>query len=414
MPGAVPDALSIEELQHTVDVFLKNARSISATAKEFNVNRSCIRHRLRRAVSLNLVEWEPAAPGYEISHIKTTRGKDGTIKSKTVTQRQEDGDEFKLPEGYEYSHGTFHVGPDNRVKQHWPRVKERQRNPVEIAKEVRRVFEDWEPKFPTIITPDVCVNEMFTVYIINDWHMGMHAWAEETQDLDWNLKTATSTINDAFEELIYSTPKSKQALILGLGDLLHADSLKTATPTSNNPLDVDNRFPKVLTKTRDLLADNIERTAVKHEKVEVCLKRGNHDPNATTALSSGLWGMFRKETRIMVDENPASFYWKRHGINLIGGHHGHDIKLEDMPLYMANKCKEDWSVAKTYHFHSGHRHHQRSLEVGGVVIWSHRAPIPKDAFHADRAYTSGRSMQAFNYHTDKGSRGSTEIELHAS
>jgi hypothetical protein len=46
-----------------------------------------------------------------------------------------------------------------------------------------------------------------------------------------------------------------------------------------------------------------------------------------------------------------------------------------------------------------------------VIVYSHRAPVAQDAFHAAHGYLSGRSIKSFTYHVEKGARGHSEVEI---
>ncbi|MBN7755504.1 hypothetical protein JYP46_01590 [Nitratireductor aquimarinus] len=96
---------------------------------------------------------------------------------------------------------------------------------------------------------------------------------------------------------------------------------------------------------------------------------------------------------------------------MIGGTHGDKAKIPDLPMIMANRRKEDWAATSTRHFHSGHIHHDTLREVGGVSVFSHRAPVAQDAYHASHGYLSGRSIKSYTYHIEKGARGHSEVEL---
>jgi hypothetical protein len=119
----------------------------------------------------------------------------------------------------------------------------------------------------------------------------------------------------------------------------------------------------------------------------------------------------RNSKSVAVDTSPNPFYWRRFGVNLIGGTHGDKAKLPDFPMIMANVRREDWSATFTRHFHTGHIHHDSEKEIGGVHVYSHRAPVAQDAFHASYGFLSGRSMKSYTYHVEKGSRGHAEVEI---
>ena len=125
-------------------------------------------------------------------------------------------------------------------------------------------------------------------------------------------------------------------------------------------------------------------------------------------MSYYLAAWFRKSKRITVETSVNPFFYVKYGVNLIGGTHGHEAKPEALPLVMANDCSEDWHGSKNKHFHTGHRHHEVAKEYGGVVVYTHRAPIPTDAYHHASGYRSGQSMLSFAYDFESGRVGTVQ------
>lgn len=201
--------------------------------------------------------------------------------------------------------------------------------------------------------------------------------------------------------------------MLGLGDLMHIDNNRSQTPNSGNPLDSDTRYAKILDATTDVLLENIEHVRAKHASIEVVLKRGNHDEIATVGMRQALRMFYRKDEAVEVDTSPSPFFCRRYGVNLIGGVHGDMVKREDLPLIMAERWKADWAASSTRHWHTGHIHHDTLREFGSVGVYSHRAPVAQDAWHAASGYLAGRSMRSFTYHAEKGFRVMSEIEIKA-
>ena len=143
----------------------------------------------------------------------------------------------------------------------------------------------------------------------------------------------------------------------------------------------------------------------------MCIRDSNHDEHSTVGLRQALRMYWRNEVRVMVDTSPNPYHYHRFGVNLIAGVHGDKSRPKELPLILANSRPEDWAASTTRHFHSGHIHHDTLLETGGVHVYTHRAPVAQDAYHAAKGYLSGRSMRSFTYHRDKGFRLMTEVEI---
>jgi hypothetical protein len=315
-----------------------------------------------------------------------------------------------VPEGLKITGTSTLYGPDGLVKGQWVKTKA-EPEAIDVAEVIKAAFDDFTPLAPSIIRPTGGDDDRLTAYIFCDWHVGLFAYGEETGGPDWDLSIARKVLIETAAELIDQSPKSKHALILGLGDLLHADNANNQTERSKNVLDVDTRYSKCVDTIVDLMVESSQMIAVKHEQVELVLKPGNHDPYSTVGLRQALRMYYRNEERVVVDTSPNPFYFRRFGVNLIAGVHGDKAKPKQLPLIMANMRPTDWGQTSTRHWHTGHVHHDTEKEDGGVHVYSHRAPVAQDAYHAHEGYLSGRSMKSFSYDAQRGCRGRTEIEI---
>lgn len=355
--------------------------------------------------------FEPVLPGYRLSRSTATYGPDGKLERQSVQQMPEHGEEFAVPAGHVVKGVSALLDAEGRKIAEWVKTREGERTAEETAAIVQKAFEAWAPARPAIIPPADTAEDLLTVYILCDWHVGLFAWGRETGGPDWDLSIARRVLLGTVRDLVDQSPRSRSAVVLGLGDLLHADNASNQTERSKHVLDVDTRYGKCLETVCDIVAETVEAVAGKHADVEVAFKPGNHDPNSTAAISQALRMYFRASGHVAVETSPDPFYWKRFGVNLIGGVHGDKAKIPQLPMIMANRRKEDWALTGTRHFHTGHIHHDTERETGGVHVFSHRAPVAQDAYHAAHGFLSGRSMKSYAYHADKGAKGHTEIEI---
>lgn len=303
------------------------------------------------------------------------------------------------------------VDASGNVSQQWIKTAKDKPSIEAVIKTVQDAFEGYKPATPNIQKPKDSDADKLVVYPVLDWHLGMFAYGKETSGPDWDLSIARKMLVSTFSELVDQAPSAKQAVFMGLGDLMHSDNMENKTARSGNSLDVDTRYSKVLEVTCEIMAECSEMVAAKHNDVTVTFKRGNHDDHSTIAILQALRMYYRSHNRVDVDTSPDPFYWKEFGVNLIGGTHGDKQKLQSLPMIMASRKREEWGRTTTHHLFTGHVHHERTIEVEGVKCHSLRAPIPSDAYHAGVGYLSGRSMYAFKFHAAKGSRGVIEEEI---
>lgn len=406
------DPLSDETLLEAVEA-LKNANGVKAeAARNLGMKETTFKARIIRAAKRGLLQVDPpeAPPGFEITG-RSASLKGGQVERETLRYGPEKGPEWEVPDGAVIKRGTVQVGPDGRVERHWPRYGPEEVTPERAAEIVLKAFEGFKPFAPAIIRLRNHDDNRLTLYPLADWHVGMFAYGREADGPDWDLKIARTVLVEAFAELVEQTPKSAHAVVLGLGDLMHADSHKNQTPNSGNIMDVDTRYSKCLPTVCDIVAECCEMVRQKHKSIEVALKAGNHDVSSTVGIRSALRMYYRNDDRVKVDESPSPYYWRHFGVNLICATHGDGCKPQELPLLMASTKPEEWGATKSRHAHTGHEHHERTKEYNGVKVHTHRAPVPSDAWHHAQGYRSGRSMRAFHYDAERGSRGMNEVEI---
>ena len=377
------------------------------------IPRTTARHRYGRAVRLGLAKpFEGMVPaGMEVHKYSTQHDKDGNLRAQSIKMGPESGDPFELAPGQRIKGESVLMDADANVLMKWVKTGEEPISREHQIKIIKDEFAGYVPLAAKLSTPMYALHDRLTVYPALDWHLGMYAWGEQTGDKDWNLTTATKTISEAYSELIAQSPYSEEAILMGLGDLMHIDNSENRTKKSGNALDVDTIYPKILRVSCQLLIEVIELLAAKHQKVRVLLKRGNHDEESTQALLLALSMKYYGHERIIIDDSANPFFFYQFGVNLIGGTHGDQQKMTELPMMMANRCAKEWGETSTRHFYTGHIHHETARDHHGVKVMSLRAPIPKDAWHGMVGFMSARSIYAYHYDRTKGSKGHSEVEL---
>lgn len=252
--------------------------------------------------------------------------------------------------------------------------------------------------------------DLATVYPLADFHAGLLSWHRET-GVDWDLSIAERVIGDAMAQLVEATPASAQGVVLGLGDLLHADNYDNQTSRSRNALDVDGRWPKVLQSATKLVIRTIELALAKHGKVLVRILPGNHDTQSAIAVSLALSMFYAGSERVTVDDDPSRFWWWSWGSVFLGASHGDQAKMKDLPLIMAARNPEAWGRAKFRHIYCGHIHTQTGIELAGVTVESFRTPVAPDAWHHGMGYGAGRSLTSITLHRDRGEIARSRVNI---
>mgnify|MGYP006935474638 CR=1 FL=1 len=330
-----------------------------------------------------------------------------TRKQKAIAAGHDDKLVAMAPTGHRIKGvSTFH-GPDGSISGQWIKTTVDARPVEEIIEIIQAAFDEWVPPdaLPQVKQKSSIVDDgLATVYPVADWHVGLLAWNKETGE-DWDLPIAQKIIADAFDELVGRTPPSEQAVILGLGDLLHSDGYENTTARSKNLLDVDGRWPKVLRVATGLLIHCVERARQNHGKVLVRVLPGNHDEESAIAVALALSLYYRDTDGVEVDTDPSRFWWWRWGATLLGATHGDKAKMKDLPLLMAARRPGDWGGTKYHSIYTGHIHTDTGIEMAGVKVESFQTPAAPDAWHDSMGYGAGRSLTSITIDKERGEVG---------
>lgn len=295
---------------------------------------------------------------------------------------------------------NLETGKKEEVLQ-WVKTKQEQEERLQLLMDaIAPLADDVAGKSAFVPAPADVDDDLVCVYPMGDPHIGMHAWAMETGDRNFNLKLAERNLLHAVNRLVDLAPPAKTALIINLGDFFHVDSAKNTT-TLGTPMDVDGRLPKVLETGVRIMVETIATALAKHDEVSVYNLVGNHDDLMSVVLSVCLKHHFNNNDRVKVETNPRQHHYFEFGECLFGMHHGHTSKPHDLPVFMATDMPEAWGRTKFRRWYCGHIHHDTVKEFPGCVVETFRTLAPSDAWHAGR-YRTGNDMKLDVWHKQRG------------
>lgn len=363
-------SLTAELKQQAVDAVEKYG-GITAAAEALGLARETLRHRYHAGIKAGLDRAlvHPAPQGHTVKGVSTLYDAGGNIAMQ------------------------------------WIKTKTGELDLDQIADAISEALAEYRGASIPLPSPTATDNENLTVYSLPDWHIGLLAWSEETGE-NYDLSIARDTILPVMGRLIAASPASENAIVLGLGDLLHFDGYEPVTSRSRNFLDADGRYPKVLKTATEMVIATIELALQRHKHVTVRILAGNHDDQSAVAVSLALALFYSNHPRITVDDSPSRFWWHRFGKVFLGATHGDKTKMRDLPLVMAHDRPHDWAASTYRRVFTGHVHHERSIEEGGVLVTSMRSPVAKDAYHSFARYRAGRSVYSDTFRFD-GSEAAT-------
>jgi hypothetical protein len=381
-------------------------------AKSLDLNPKTFRHRLKRAGERGFTGTRPVIDGFAIRHVKTQLGANGEFKGESILQAKAPGEEFVMAPGQVVDRITTHVNAERRITEEWIKTKAGQVSLEETLERIKAAMAGFKPTVKPAPAPPAPQSALLTLIPCNDWHVNLLTWERETGE-NWDLKIAEDTIGSNVEDAILRSPSSDTAIVLGGGDLMHADNDRNRTEKSGNVLDADGRHQKGIDVAQRLKVRTIDAALRRHKRVIVRVLRGNHDEYSSVAIAHFLLAWYRNEPRVTVDVDASLYFWFRFGHVFLGATHGHTVKLKDMASIMAHRRAEDWGLSRFRYIHGFHIHHYSKFatEGGGVISESHQAPIPQDAWHYGAGFLSGRSIQTITYHRDFGEVGRVRVAI---
>lgn len=258
---------------------------------------------------------------------------------------------------------------------------------------------------PTYVEADLC-----TLYPIADVHVGMRAWAKEVGEA-YDTDMAAERLVSWVGQCVAASPAAHTAIVLDVGDLTHADDNSNQTPRSKHQLDVDTRHFRTLDATIQALAVCTELALAKHQRVIVRILPGNHNINSYMAVMFALAERFRDNDRVSVQKVPGEFFVYEFGKVLLAAHHGDKAKADRMVHFLADQYAEMWGRTKHRFLFTGHLHHHKSQDIGGVQWEQLRAVTPRDAYAVSHAYTARAQLQAITFDRNRGEVSRVKVNV---
>jgi hypothetical protein len=119
--------------------------------------------------------------------------------------------------------------------------------------------------------------------------------------------------------------------------------------------------------------------------------------------------LYENEPRVTVDDSELPYYVYQHGETMLGFHHGHIKKPDQLPGMFAAQFAKTWGQTTRRYVHCGHRHHSYENEKDGMVITQHPTLAGRDAYAARSGWHSERRARCITYHKSFGRVASNDV-----
>ena len=309
-----------------------------------------------------------------------------------------------VPEGFVAKGVSTYYNSEGKPSGQWVKASLSHQALVDAMRETIAGFKDEIPPAVSTVAPVASEEQLCNLYTFTDYHLGMLAWHQEGGS-DWNVSLAEKTIIAALVQMVNQSPNAHTGVLNIQGDFLHTDGKTPVTPTAKHVLDADSRFPKIRRAAIRIIRSLVAICLQRHQEVYLIIAEGNHDEESAGWLADLFAVHYEEESRVTVNDSILPFYVFEWGNTMLGVHHGHKVKNENLPLLFAAQFPQEWGRTTRREIHCGHRHHRDEKEYNGVTIVQHPTLAARDAYAARGGWIADRAAWAITYHKKYGAVG---------
>jgi len=326
----------------------------------------------------------------------TVRGHLEAVKSIAAKQGYSPSHDYthSVPMGYSVKGVSSYYGEDGKLVGQWVKSQSDKEHALRVALDHFKLGlkDELEGLAKPVPKPKNKKHKSrMAVTIVGDHHLGMLAWSPETGGDPWDLQIAQETLIKGVDKLMQSTGDCAVGVLLNVGDLIHANSLKGDTG-SGTALDVEGRQGKTIRAAGNLFQIIVTRMLQQYDEVWLINARGNHDPDASLWLNEMLRMYYENDKRVKVLDNFNKFIYFEWGKNFVVTHHGDKIRTRQLYEAITRDYAEQWGRSKYRFAWTGHIHHKQAEELGGLTWESWNVLPPPDAWHSASGYGAQRSI----------------------
>jgi hypothetical protein len=351
------------------------------------------------------IEYKTAAKASEVLGCDYRRISESLAQIKNHARKsgfEVGGESFKPIIGHFVKGESALVGADGQTRMKWIKTDTNKELQLEqLHKSISQAFGDFKGSSEVQPEPEHTIDDLMVFIPIGDAHTGMLSWDEETGN-NFDLAIAEDLLCTAMGRLIESAPNAGTCFIADMGDFLHRNDNKNATPASGNVLDVDGRSIKMMRIAVKILIHSVDLALKKFNKVILRNVCGNHSPEGEQMLALAMELYYHNNDRVTVESSPNKFYYHQFGKVLIGLCHGDKVKHGELPMIMAADVPKMWGDTTFHYFYIGHVHHQSTKEYQGCSVESFNTLTPNDAWHHGSGYRARKNIKLLVMHKKYG------------
>ena len=253
----------------------------------------------------------------------------------------------------------------------------------DLRDEIIKDLKKYTPNFPKLEREEIQTPHLLVIDPA-DIHIGKLSDSFETGE-EYSSQIAVKRVLQGVKGILSKASgfNFDKILFVGGNDILHIDTPKRTT-TSGTPQDTDGMWYTNFLIAKRLYVDLLELLLTVAD-VHFVFNPSNHDFTNGFFLADVVQTYFKDCKNITFDCSLEHRKYYKYGNNLIGPTHGDGAKMMDLPLLMAQECKE-WSSTIHRYIYVHHLHHKWSKDVIGVTIEGLRSPSGADGWHHRNGY----------------------------
>ena len=288
--------------------------------------------------------------------------------------------------------------------------KEVKTNVIDVDLARQELIDDLKQYSPTFKTYYRSKPEDGHLLIVNpsDCHINKLALDSETGD-PYDIDIAVRRITEGVEGILNKAQGfeiDKILFVIG-NDILHTDTVGNTT-TSGTPQDTVTTWSEAFKIARRVYVETLE-TLLAVADVHVVQIQSNHDVMSGYMLADSLYSWFHNSKNVTWDIGAKHRKYWAYGNSLIGLSHGDGMKMDNLPLVMANEAKQEWANSDYRYFILGHLHHFKSIkfqdgkDFHGVVVEYMRSPSGADNWHHKAGFQHAKkAIEGFIHSKENG------------
>ena len=273
---------------------------------------------------------------------------------------------------------------------------------VQVVEDVKK----YAPIYPKVKRAKTKDGHLLVVDIA-DLHINKYA----ESDLTGNEYSSSIAVERALEGTKGIIQKAsgfnidKIVFVIG-NDVLNTDTM-TSTTTKGTFQNTDMHWFKAFNLAKDCYIKCIE-LCMQVADVDVIHCPSNHDFMSGSFLAETLNAWFRNSKNVSFETSPSYRKYYQYFNNMLEFEHGHNGKLANIPLVMAQEKPRMWADTKFRYGYLHHVHHsdKTSFKSGkdyiGVNITYLRSPSSADIWHSDSQYINLVAVEGFIHSKEMG------------